>query len=212
MGLPEEVQAGRIADLQAEWTIRWHESRASAPGLDGGSGTLLSLVLAQHGANFDLWHEEDQARSPVATNAQIAQVKRNIDQLNQTRNDLMEQIDEATLKAFPGMNPDAPQHSETPGMIVDRLSILALKVYHAREQAERVSAGRPHVEKNKERLAVLEMQRRDLTECLRVLFSELAGGKRRFKVYRQMKMYNDPASNPAIYGAGVIQEPGKSQD
>ncbi|WP_433969759.1 DUF4254 domain-containing protein [Tunturiibacter gelidiferens] len=86
--------------------------------------------------------------------------------------------------------------------MIDRLSILALKIYHTREEARRTSATAEHRSRNVERLALLEQQREDLAGCLDVFWSEVLGGKRRFKLYRQMKMYNDPELNPAVYGRG----------
>jgi hypothetical protein len=197
------LDAFKIARLQSELVERWHESRTYSPA---NLGQLEQLIVAQHGFNFDLWHEEDEARAPHATDAQIAQVKRNIDRLNQRRNDLVESIDEELIGRLQPMNNAAPLHSETPGMIIDRLSILALKVFHTREQAERVEAGEDHMRRNCERLRVLEEQRSDLTECLRLLIHELVEGKRRFQLYRQLKMYNDPALNPAIYAAARLSK------
>jgi hypothetical protein len=160
----------------------------------------MELALSQHRANFDLWHEEDKARDPHATNAEIAAVKHAIDRLNQQRNDLVEKIDESLLVLAGEQNPGAPLHSETPGMMIDRLSILALKIYHTREEARRETATEVHRARNAARLTVLEEQRRDLAECLNDLWNEVIAGTRRFKLYRQMKMYNDPELNPMVYG------------
>jgi hypothetical protein len=93
----------------------------------------------------------------------------------------------------------ADLHSESPGLIVDRLSILSLKIFHTREEAERADAPEGHRERNSERLAILEEQRADLAGCLEALWQETLAGTRRFKLYRQLKMYNDPSLNPAIY-------------
>ena len=98
-------------------------------------------------------------------------------------------------------------HSETPGLMIDRLSILSLKIYHTREEAERRDATADHVGRNLERLAVLEEQRADLAGCLDALWREIADGTRRFKLYRQLKMYNDPALNPAISRASGAAKP-----
>ncbi len=160
---------------------------------------LGSLILAQHRANFDLWHEEDDARSPDASDARIAEVKHAIDRLNQQRNDLVEQIDQLLLTLAGTQNDAAPLHSETPGLIIDRLSILALKIYHTAEEATRASATEAHRERNQQRLAVLEQQRTDLAACLDALWTEVLSGQRRFRLYRQMKMYNDPDLNPVLY-------------
>ena len=100
------------------------------------------------------------------------------------------------LKARGLPNPDAPLNSESPGLMIDRLSILALKIYHTREEAEREDAPTGHAERNRERLAILEEQRADLAECLDALWQETLGGTRRFKLYRQLKMYNDPLAEP----------------
>ena len=95
--------------------------------------------------------------------------------------------------------PQRPLHSESPGLIIDRLSILALKIYHTREEAERTDCSHGHTERNRGRLAILEEQRTDLAHCLDSLWRETLAGTRRFKLYRQLKMYNDPSLNPAIY-------------
>jgi hypothetical protein len=165
----------------------------------------LGLVSAQHRANFELWHIEDEARAPGASDAELAAVKRRVDQTNQRRNDLAEQLDAALLhwlqaRGLP--NQEAPLHSESPGLMIDRLSILALKIWHTREEAERGGAPDGHAERNCERLAILEDQRRDLAGCLDTLWRETLAGIRRIKIYRQLKMYNDPDLNPAIYSRG----------
>jgi hypothetical protein len=160
------------------------------------------LAARQHRANFDLWHIEDEARAPGATDAELADVKRRVDPANQLRNDLAEELDRELLGWLQGIglpNPEAPLHSESPGLIVDRLSILALKIYHTREEAERGDAPPGHAGRNRERLVILEEQRTDLAACLDALWRETLNGTRRFKLYRQLKMYNDPSLNPAIY-------------
>jgi len=190
----------KIASCQSIWTGLWHgvaENNATAP--------LLALVQQQHRRNFDLWHEEDKARDPAATDAQIATVKRAIDKLNQQRNDLIEKLDDyifATLQRQKlTLVPDAPWNSETPGSIIDKLSIMSLKVFHMREQTERLDATPEHIQKCRSRLATLSQQRDDLTTSLQTLLNELFAGTKQMKLYRQFKMYNDPDSNPKIYGA-----------
>jgi len=193
------LSAAAIASLHDQLTQTWHHSKV-APGLP--SNAWLALVTRQHRANFDLWHIEDEARTPGATDAQLADVKRRIDQTNQLRNDLAEDLDRALLdwlapQRLPAEN--APLHSESPGLIIDRLSILALKIYHTSEEAERTDCSPGHAERNRLRLAVLTEQRTDLARCLDLLWREALDGTRRFKLYRQLKMYNDPTLNPAIY-------------
>ncbi len=204
------VSATEIVALQDRLTREWHGPTEGRPGgsADGeaaGSGAAsewLTLVERQHRANFDLWHIEDEARALGASDSEIAHVKRRIDRTNQQRSDLVEELDSEIqdwLRARELPNPEAPLNSEPPGMMIDRLSILALKIYHTREEAERRDAPTGHAELNRGRLAILEEQRADLAGCLDALWHETLGGKRRFKLYRQLKMYNDPTLNPAIY-------------
>jgi hypothetical protein len=189
-----------ISRMQDEMTAALHlnegelEMEASADG-------LMALAMAQHQANFELWHEEDKARAPGVVDSEIARVKRAIDVLNQRRNDLVEKMDVWLMERLV-QNDAASLHSETPGLMVDRLSILALKIYHTNEESHRASATEGHRLKNRERLTLLKEQRDDLAGCLDVLWVEVLEGTRRFKLYRQMKMYNDPELNPAIYGRG----------
>jgi hypothetical protein len=199
------LNAPYITRLHDQATAGWHAQTESPdpanPNLSPES--LSTLVLAHHRANFDLWHDEDKAREPGASDARIAAVKRAIDVLNQRRNDLVEAIDGNLLQAAGAQSPAAPLNSESPGLMIDRLSILALKFYHTEEETRRVSATEAHREKNRARLDLLREQRADLAACLDALWTEVGAGKRRFKLYRQMKMYNDPDLNPAIYTHAV---------
>lgn len=193
------LSSDAITTLHDQLTHTWH---VSADSLAVPSDAWLALVARQHRANFDLWHIEDEARTPGATDAQLADVKHRIDRTNQLRNDLAEELDRTLLDWLAPRNlpqPKAPLNSESPGLIIDRLSILALKLYHTREEAERADASPEHAQRNRSRLAILEEQRSDLAACLHALWSETLAGSRRFKLYRQLKMYNDPALNPAIY-------------
>jgi hypothetical protein len=187
------LDAAEILRLHDDATALGHEPEGAA--LVAGSA-FARLVLEQHQANFDLWHKEDEARDPDASHATIAAVKHAIDTLNQRRNDLAEQID-VTLLETVQPNPEAPLHSESPGLIVDRLSILALKIFHTGEQMHRSTP--EHRERNQVRLLVLKEQREDLAGCLDLLWAEVLTGQRRFKLYRQLKMYNDPTLNPMLY-------------
>ena len=216
------LSAQAIVELHDERTRTWHLPDAEPSGGVIGVGLdddltaalnpaaewlamALCVMVYQHRANFDLWHFEDEARRPGVTDAELAAVKRRIDATNQERNDLVEEIDRELLKwlAARGLpNDAAPLNSETPGLIIDRLSILALKIYHTREEAARPDAPEGHAERNRERLQVLEEQRAELAGCLDALWCETIAGTRRFKLYRQLKMYNDPSLNPAIYRQG----------
>jgi hypothetical protein len=194
------LNAAHIVALHDELTRRWHVEAIEswlAP-----ANPWSALVAKQHLANFELWHTEDAARIPDATDADITRLKHRIDETNQRRNDLSEQIDQKLLdsiatKSLP--NPDAPLNSESPGLIIDRLSILALKLFHTREEVARSGAPAGHSDRNRQRLAILEHQRKDLAQCLTELWSQTLSGERQFKLYRQLKMYNDPALNPAVY-------------
>ena len=203
---PRMLDASYIAALQHRITAHWHASDAD-PQTDS---TLEKLILAQHRANFELWHQEDAARDPLATDGIIAAVKRAIDHLNQRRNDLVEQIDEHLLTAV-DQNNDASLHSETPGLIIDRLSILSLKLYHTEEETTRSGTGDEHRSRNRARLQILASQRSDLVLCLAELWSEVKSGRRRFKLYRQMKMYNDPTLNPVLYRTNLAPDPSRAE-
>ncbi|MGC9199300.1 MAG: DUF4254 domain-containing protein [Acidobacteriaceae bacterium] len=191
------LNAAHIAALQDQLTAHGHDP--SLPEASA-SGSLEQLVLDQHRANFDLWHCEDRARDPQASDHAIVAVKRQIDQINQIRNDLAEQIDIALL-ALARQNSAAPLHSESPGLIIDRLSILALKIFHTDEQLHRSTP--EHRMRSQSRLVVLKEQRADLVDCLDSLWSDVLAGRRRFKLYRQLKMYNDPTLNPVLYARSV---------
>ena len=195
------LDAEALRVLLNDAVARWHEEQQ----IRDDPHPLLRLALENQGFNFDLWHEEDKARDKGAKAEEIATVKRNIDKLNQQRNDAMERIDEHVLdeltrrKVEPGAA--APLHSESVGNIVDRLAILALKVFHMREQTERTDVDDAHRAQCAGKLAILEEQQRDLAGSLALLQENLCLGRIRFKVYRQMKMYNDPSLNPVLYGS-----------
>jgi hypothetical protein len=189
------LDAARIPPLHDLATTHGHDPATPAPQ---PASNFEQLILDQHRANYDLWHCEDNARDPAATDAALAATKRSIDRLNQLRNDLAEQIDQTLLALAPAPTPAAPLHSETPGLIIDRLSILALKIFHTAEQSHRSTP--EHRQRNQDRLRILNEQRDDLAACLAQLWSDVLIGQRRFKLYRQLKMYNDPTLNPVLYG------------
>jgi hypothetical protein len=191
------VDARAIVLLQDGRTRLWHD----APPKAGDRASLGGLVEAQHAANFALWHAEDEARRSSANDAAIAAVKREIDRVNQVRNDMTEQIDACLLGCLcnAGFEQRGEQHSETPGMMIDRLSILSLKLFHTGKELARADAPAGHGERNTERFAILQSQRDDLERCLTRLWAQICAGERCFKRYQQLKMYNDPELNPVLY-------------
>lgn len=192
------LDVAALTRLQQETVALWHRQEISNPFTG-----FEQLVCQQHEFNYRLWHEEDLARSREASDAQIAQVKRNIDRFNQQRNDAIEKLDDWLVAelARRGVQaaPDAPLNTETPGSAIDRLSILALRLYHMQEQADRADADAEHRAKVLSRLAILHPQHRDLSDSLQQLLDDVFAGRRRLKVYRQFKMYNDPTLNPYLY-------------
>ena len=189
----------QVTALHDRCTAAWHhEVPAIAPSVTGFERT----VAEQHLANFELWHAEDMARAPEASDHDLARIKRFIDRANQRRNDLTEQCDVFLLNFLSQQNlpaPGAELHSESPGLILDRLSILSLKLFHTREEIDRPQAPHGHRERNLQRLRILVEQRDDLAGALDRLWQQVLDRQRRFKLYRQLKMYNDPALNPAVY-------------
>jgi hypothetical protein len=174
---------------------RWYAERPDdvPPGDD-----LASLVLAQHFCNVNLWDLEDEARRRDTPDGYIAETKRAIDGWNQRRNDLIERVDQALLAILGNIDlAQAEQHSETAGQIIDRLSILSLKIMHMSRHAAR-SDDRPLAAEAAAKVAVLRVQREDLDRCLQQLLADCASGRRFFKLYRQFKAYNDPRLNPAL--------------
>ncbi len=147
------------------------------------------------------WHLEDLIRDPHIDPLEALQLKRRIDRSNQDRTDLVEQIDSFFLHQFSDVPvlPDAGINTESPAWAIDRLSILALKIYHMREQAERTDADVAHQERCRQKLSVLLEQQRDLSVAIDQLLDDIAAGRKYMKTYRQMKMYNDPSTNPVLY-------------
>ncbi len=147
------------------------------------------------------WHFEDIIRDPQIDPAEALVLKRRIDKSNQDRTDLVEQIDTYFREKYADVRvlPDARINTESPAWAIDRLSILALKIYHMREQAERPDASAEHRAKCQAKLGVLMEQQVDLSTAIDQLLEDIEAGRKYMKVYRQMKMYNDPATNPVLY-------------
>ena len=194
------ISMAAVTDLQRQCVARWHEQP-----IDNTADGFLGLVCQQHAYNFRLWHEEDKARSPTADDAEIAAVKRAIDKLNQQRNDGIEKLDDFVTEelARRGVTAPsaAPQNTETLGSTIDRLSILALRVFHLVEQRDREGASAEHRESVGRKLAIALAQHDDLSRAAQELADDLFAGRKRHKTYRQLKMYNDPSLNPYVYKA-----------
>lgn len=191
----------KITALQRDTVVRWHLT-----SVENTYEGFLSVVCQQHSFNYLLWHEEDIARSPDVGDARIAEVKRSIDKLNQQRNDWIERIDDWISQSLSEQGvvatDGAPLNTETPGSVVDRLSILSLRIYHLEEQLARTDVAANHVDSVRHKIAVCHLQLDDLSQALRELMDDISAGRKRHRTYRQFKMYNDPALNPYLYQNG----------
>ena len=147
------------------------------------------------------WHFEDIIRDPNIDPIEALALKRRIDRSNQDRTDLVEQIDSYFRQKYSEVKvlPDARINTESPAWAIDRLSILALKIYHMREQVERQDASKEHKDTCTAKLNVLLEQQKDLGTAIDQLLEDIQEGRKYMKVYRQMKMYNDPSTNPVLY-------------
>jgi len=148
------------------------------------------------------WHLEDIIRDPAIEPEKALAIKRRIDQSNQDRTDLVELIDSYFLDKYKDVQvkADATINTESPAWAIDRLSILVLKIYHMRQEVNRAEASPEHKETCTNKLAVLLEQKKDLSVALDQLIDDIAQGRKYMKVYKQMKMYNDPSLNPVLYG------------
>ena len=147
------------------------------------------------------WHLEDIIRNPHINPAEALVIKRRIDHSNQDRTDLVEEIDTYFRKLYQDVTPlpEARLNTESPAWAIDRLSILALKIWHMQEQVDRQDATPEHIQKCQAKLDVLKEQQTDLSTAIDQLLEDIEAGRKYMKVYRQMKMYNDPATNPILY-------------
>ena len=147
------------------------------------------------------WHYEDIIRDPHINPEEALALKRRIDRSNQDRTDLVEEIDSYFRQTYSQVKPlpDARLNTESPAWAVDRLSILALKIYHMQEQVDRQDASDEHRARCQAKLSVLLEQQVDLSTAIDQLLDDIEAGRKYMKVYRQMKMYNDPSTNPVLY-------------
>jgi hypothetical protein len=195
-----------FADVASSAIRGFHDERVAAAEWTSApqryTDGAWQWIEANHRFNTQLWDEEDKARRKDVDDAAIAANKRAIDGFNQQRNDAIERIDETLLARLARVTlaTDALQNSETAGAIIDRLSILALKIFHMDAQTRRTDARPDHIAKCFDRLERLQLQRTDLARSLDLLFEQAGEGKAYWRVYRQFKMYNDPNLNPYLYG------------
>jgi hypothetical protein len=194
----------RFAGLDAAALVAFHDARVRDAAWAGRAPEhadgAWAAIEANHRGNVLLWDAEDQARRTDVTDAVIAQLKRAIDRHNQRRNDAVEAIDAALLARLADVTPraDAWHNSETAGAMVDRLSILALKIHHMGLAAARPGIAAPDRASRLSRAATLARQRAELARCYDTLLARAATGEAYWRVYRQHKMYNDPALNPYL--------------
>ncbi|MDE7180955.1 MAG: DUF4254 domain-containing protein [Muribaculaceae bacterium] len=164
-------------------------------------GSIESIFYSKNWVDAVQWHLEDIIRDPEINPAEALELKRRIDRSNQVRTDMVEDIDTWMREKYKDVKvaEDATINTESPAWALDRLSILALKIWHMREQAEREDADAEHIARCRGKLDVLLEQREDLSTAIDQLLADIEAGRKYMKVYRQMKMYNDPATNPVLY-------------
>ena len=165
-------------------------------------GSIEHLLYMKNWIDTVQWHLEDIIRDPEIDPCEALKIKRRIDKSNQDRTDMVEYIDSWMLDKYRSVvpQPDARINTETPAWAIDRLSILALKIWHMACETERTDVDDAHREACRRKLAVLEQQQRDLSTAIEELIEDIEAGRKYMKTYKQMKMYNDPALNPVLYG------------
>ena len=163
--------------------------------------SIEHLLYAKNWVDTVQWHLEDIVRNPQIDPVEGLRLKRRIDASNQVRTDMVEYIDSYFLQQYAGIKPttNARINTESPAWAIDRLSILALKIYHMDVEVHRVDASADHIITCTDKLAVLLEQRKDLSLAIDELLEDIANGNKYMKVYKQMKMYNDPGLNPVLY-------------
>ena len=191
------IDVQKITELHRASVERWHREPIDNP-YEG----FLGQVCLQHRSNYEIWHEEDIARRTDVSDAVIARVKRNIDRLNQQRNDQIEKLDLELIDLLGSLGvkprPEARLNTETPGSVIDRLSILSLRIFHLDEQVQSPDTDQALGDQLRQKLAVCRVQHRDLSGSLAELWEEVVTGRKLLKVYRQFKLYNDPRTNPYL--------------
>lgn len=165
-------------------------------------GSLEACLYHKNWIDAVQWHLEDLVRDPQIDPTEALAIKRRIDRSNQERTDIVEELDEYFRNVFRDVTPlpDATLNTESPAWAIDRLSILALKIWHMEQEAKRDDAPAAQRQRCQAKLDVLLEQREDLSAAIDQLLADIASGRKRMKAYKQMKMYNDPALNPVLYG------------
>ena len=165
-------------------------------------GSLEHLLYAKNWIDTVQWHLEDIIRDPQIDPREALKIKRRIDKSNQDRTDMVEYVDSYLLDKYREVKPaaDARLNTETPAWAIDRLSILALKIYHMARETERTDVDDAHRAACRKKLDVLLAQQVDLSRAIEELIEDIEAGRKYMKTYKQMKMYNDPALNPVLYG------------
>ncbi len=166
------------------------------------AGTLDHLLYHKNWIDTVQWHLEDIIRNPAIDPVEALAIKRRIDKSNQDRTDMVEYVDSYLMEKYRSVEPaaDARLNTETPAWAIDRLSILALKIYHMRVETERTDVDDEHRAACRKKLDVLLQQQVDLSRAIEELIEDIEAGRKYMKTYKQMKMYNDPALNPVLYG------------
>ena len=167
------------------------------------AGSLEALLYHKNWIDAVQWHLEDIIRDPNIDPVEALKLKRRIDASNQERTDMVEYLDSYFLDLYKDVktNEDTPLNTETPAWAFDRLSILQLKIYHMEQEVKRTDVPKEHIQKCQEKLDVLLQQEIDLSTAIEQLLQDFATGRKKMKVYKQMKMYNDPNLNPVLYGS-----------
>lgn len=199
-----QLSSPKVVKIFQDSVRDWHREERPSPN-PYPENSLEYTLYRKNQVDTIQWHIEDEIRRPDIALEQVVALKREIDQLNQDRTDTVEKIDDFIGELVQGVTPgvNARLNSESPAWLVDRMSILELKIYHMQEQVERKDATSDHIEKCRAKLAVLLDQRQDLSQALDELIDDYLRGLKKFKVYRQMKMYNDKNLNPSLYKSGA---------
>lgn len=199
--------ADKCYDIFRQSTEQYHVTDCVDAQIENpyAEGTFENTLFAKNMVDAVQWHLEDIIRDPQIDPVEALELKRRIDRSNQVRTDMVEQIDSFFRDKYAAVSvlPEATINTESPAWALDRLSILALKIYHMEAEVARTDASPEHIARCEAKLAVLREQLVDLTTAINQLMADIEAGRKYMKVYRQMKMYNDPETNPVLYAAGA---------